>query len=147
MPTPTAATMGKILTTVTIINRVDQILASRQVITPEEIRSLTLKNVLVDIRATTLCLPPEAIAQLGLEILKEVDVTTAAGLKKAKIFPDAKISLLGREGTFDCLERPGGSDALLDVIPLESLGIEPDLQNQKLKLLPTESQDTYLTIL
>jgi len=147
MPAPTETPMGKVLTTLTVANRADQILAARQVIPPEQIRSILLENVLVDTGATTLCLPSSAIAQLGLELLKEVDVTTATGLSKARIFQDAKISLLGREGTFECLELPGGRDALIGVIPLEALGIELDLRNQKLKLLPEESIDTYLTIL
>jgi hypothetical protein len=55
--------------------------------------------------------------------------------------------LCGREGTFECLELPGGRDPLIGVIPLEALGLELDLQNQTLKVLPSESLDTYLTIL
>lgn len=147
MTTPTEAAMGKIFTTLTITNRADQILLSRKLIPPEEVRSLTLQNVLVDTGATTLCLPGDAIAQLGLELLKEVTVATAAGLNTAHIFRDATISLLGREGTFECLELPGGSDALLGVIPLEALGLELDLKNQQLKVLPDHSVGTYLTIL
>ena len=141
------ATMGKVLATVSIVNRADQILLNRGVISPPELRSVILKNVLIDTGATTLCLPPEIIAQLGLELLKEVDVSTATGVSKARIFQDAKISVCGREGTFECLELPGGRDALLGVIPLEALGLEPDLQNQTLRVLPSESVDTYLTIL
>ena len=139
--------MGKITTTLVITNRADQAVASRNFISAQEVRSIVIKDVLVDTGATTLCLPPEAIAQLGLEILKEVDVITATGISKARIFQDAKISLLGREGTFECLELPGGSDPLLGVLPLEALGIELDLQNQQLKVLPTSSSQTYLTIL
>jgi hypothetical protein len=45
------------------------------------------------------------------------------------------------------LELPGGRDALLGVVPLEVLGIELDLKNQQLKVLPDTSADTYLTIL
>lgn len=92
-------------------------------------------------------MPSDAIQQLGLELLKEVDVATATGFSKARIFRDADIQLLGREGTFECLELPGGRNALLGVIPLEALGIELDLRNQQLKILPEESVDTYLTIL
>lgn len=66
--------IGKITTTLTIINRADQSAATRGYISPEEVRSITLKNVLVDTGATTLCLPPDVIAQLGLELLREVDV-------------------------------------------------------------------------
>lgn len=102
--------------------------------------------MLVDTGATTLCLPAGVISQLGLSILKEVDVATATGFGKAGIFQDAKICLYGRIGTFECLELPGGTDPLLSVIPLEALGIELDLQNQILKLLPISPTTSYLRI-
>lgn len=136
--------MGRITTTLVITNRLDQGLAERGLMPVEEVRTTTLKNVLVDTGATTLCLPANVIAQLGLALLKEVDVATGFG--KARIFEDAKISLCGREGTFECLELPGGTDALLGVIPLEALGIELDLQNQKLIVLPISPNASYLRI-
>jgi clan AA aspartic protease len=140
-------TMGKVLTDLTVINRADQVLAENGFLTLDKIRTVHLKNVLVDTGATTLCLSAKVVSQLGLKLLKQVDVSTAVGLSKANIFQDAKISLHGREGTFECLELPGGTEALLGVIPLEALGLELDLQKQTLKVLPTESFDTYLTIL
>lgn len=143
----TTSKMGKILTTLTITNRIDEAKASQGLITNDQVRSVTLRDVLVDTGTTTLCLPPETIAQLGLDLLKEVDVTTAAGLRTARVFQDAKISLCGREGTFECLELPGGRNPLIGVIPLEALGLELDLQHQTLKVLPSTSMDTYLTIL
>lgn len=139
--------MGKIYTQITVINRADQIRAEDGTITQEQIRSVTLDNILVDTGATHLCLTPEVITRLGLKLLKEVEVATDTGIGKARIFQDAKLSLYGREGTFECIELPGGRDCLLGVIPLESLGLEPDLRNQRLKVLPSESVDTYLTIL
>ncbi len=147
MPISKATPMGKIITTLTITNRIDQANARQGLIPAEEVRSLILNNVLIDTGATTLCLPSDAIAKLGLELLKEVDVATANGFSKARVFRDASISLLGREGTFECLELPGGRDPLLGVVPLEALGIELDLRNQQLKVLPDTSMDTYLTIL
>lgn len=147
MSTTSDKSMGKVLTTLIVKNRIDEANAVRGIISPDLVRSITLNNVLVDTGATTLCLPALAIAQLGLDLLKEVDVATATGLSKARIFQDAKISLCGREGTFECLELPGGRDALIGVIPLEALGLEPDLKNQTLRVLPSESVDTYLTIL
>ena len=53
--------MGKILTTLTITNRADQSAAKRGYIPTEQVRSLTLHNILVDSGATTLCLPADAI--------------------------------------------------------------------------------------
>jgi clan AA aspartic protease len=146
-PAIIAEGMGKIYTTITVINRADQILAAAAVISPDQIRSLTLENVLVDTGATTVCLVPEVISRLGLQLLKEVDVATAKGIGKARIFRDATLIIAGREGTFECLELPGGQNNLLGVIPLEALGLEPDLRSQKLRVLPTESNETYLTIL
>lgn len=139
--------MGKVLTPMRVTNRADQFLASRGVIPEDQVRSILIEDVLVDTGATTLCLPASLIEELGLELLKEVDVMTATGLSKARVFQDAKLTLCDREGTFECLELPGGGSALIGVIPLESLGLEPDLKNQKLKVLPSESADTYLTIL
>ena len=139
--------MGKVYTQMMIINRADQIRAEDGTIPSEQIRSLTLNHVLVDTGATTLCLPSDLIHQLGLKLLKEVPVATAMGITTARIYRDATICLYGREGTFECLELPGGQDPLLGVIPLEMLGLEPDLKNQTLRVLPTESFDTYLTIL
>ena len=139
--------MGKILTSLTVTNRADQIRLKAGIATDDDVRSLTLNNVLVDTGATTLCLPATIIEQLGLDLLREVDVTTANGLSKARIFQDAHLSILGREGNFECLELPGGQNPLLGVIPLEALGLELDLQKQQLRVLPETSVDTYLTIL
>jgi len=47
--------IGKVLTTLTVTNRADQS-AARGFIPTEQIRSITLYNVLVDQGATTLCL-------------------------------------------------------------------------------------------
>ena len=141
------STMGKVFTTITVTNRADQIRAKDGTIAPEAIRSITLENVLVDTGATTLCLPASTIEQLGLELAREVVVETAMGLGKARIFQDAKLSIGERDGTFECLELPGGNSGLVGVIPLEAMGLEPDLKTQTLRVLPVNSTETYLTIL
>jgi len=84
---------------------------------------------------------------LGLELAREVVVETAMGLGKARIFQDAKLSIEERDGTFECLELPGGNSGLVGVIPLEAMGLEPDLKTQTLRVLPVNSTETYLTIL
>ena len=139
--------MGKIFANLIVTNRIDQANAENGLIPEEKVRSIALKNVLIDTGATTLCLPAEVIEELGLALLKAVPVSTATGISSARIFRDASISLLGREGTFECLELLGGQEALLGVVPLEAMGLEPDLRSQTLKVLPTEMTDTYLTIL
>ncbi len=136
--------VGKVLTEITVTNRVDEALASRGVIGPAEVRSLTLEGVLVDTGATTLCLPQEVIDALGLEVLRETVVATATGTATMPLYEDAKITVMGRTGTFECLALGTGSEPLLGVIPLEMLGLEPDLQNQQLRVLPDRGRNTYM---
>lgn len=146
MQTTTTEEMGKVTTTLTVTNRIDQVKAEEGLISAEEIRSVTLENVLVDTGVTTLCLPPDVIAKLGLKLLKEVKVNTDLGASTTRVFRDASISLLGREGTFECLEVTSSQYSLLGVVPLKMLGIEVDLNDGRLIVLPDASDDTYLTI-
>ena len=146
-PALTPTPMSKILTTLTVTNYRDQIRAEEGTIGPDQVRSVTLDDVLVDSGATTLCLPADVIAQLGLALRREVPIATAMGPGTARLFQDAAITLMGREGTFDCLELPAGTTPLLGVVPLEALGIEADFRNGRLRLLPEEPGNTYFTIL
>lgn len=137
--------MGQVITTISVTNRIDLVMAERGFIGAEEVRSLSLDNVVVDTGATLLSLPAPIISQLGLKQVGERDVETSAGIKKGRIFADAQIIVEGREGRFDCLELPKGVCAvLLGVIPMEELGLEPDLKNRRLRVLPMNNQQTYL---
>jgi predicted aspartyl protease len=147
MQAATENQMGKVITTLVITNRLDEGKAEDGLIPIEQVRSVTLENVLVDRGATTLCLPKDVIARLGLRILKQVVVETAAGISEARIFQDASISLCGREGSFECVELPEGKTPLLGKLPMELLGIEVDLKNQRLKVLPDGPTETYWTVL
>lgn len=139
--------MGPVITTITVTNRIDLVMAERGFIGAEEVRSVTLDNVVVDTGATLLSLPAPIISQLGLTQVGERDVETSAGIKKGRIFADAQIIVEGREGRFDCLELPEGVSAvLLGVIPMEELGLEPDLKNRQLRVLPMNHQQTYLMV-
>jgi clan AA aspartic protease len=139
--------MRKIVTALTVTNRLDQARLAAGEITLDQVRSVSLDNVLVDSGATTLCLPADVIARLGLAMRREVPIATAMGPSTARLFQDAAIILMGREGTFDCLELPASTTPLLGVVPLEALGIEADFRNGRLRLLPEEPGNTYFTIL
>ena len=102
--------MGKVTTTIKVTNQIDQTLAERGFIPNEQIRSITLDNVLVDTGATRLCLPKNIILALGLPLQGEVDVKIATGVHKARIFKMLNLSVEGREGVFNCIELPEDSD-------------------------------------
>jgi predicted aspartyl protease len=136
--------VGKVLASITITNRADETLAERGFIQRIDVRSLTLDDVLVDTGATTLCLPQPVIDALGLGVLRQIVVRTASGVDSMPLYEDAKITVMGRTGTFECLALAEGNEALLGVIPLEMLGLEPDLQNQRLRVLPDQGRQTYM---
>jgi len=141
------AAMGRVDVALTVTNTIDQARAEAGDIAATAVRSMTLDGVLVDTGATFLSLPADVIASLGLRPIRELTIRTAAGPRTARLYGDARLALLGREGTFDCLELPGGTQPLLGVIPMEALGLELDLVNQRLRLLPDQSPDSYVTAL
>ena len=139
--------MGKVVVTLNLTNWVDQVLAERGFILTEQIRSITVDNALVDTGATRLCLPTEVIQQLGLKLTATIDAQTATGPQTVYVYEGLKLTVEGREGRYDCVELPAGQIPRLGLIPLEDLGLEPDLQSQQLRHLPVTGKDTYMTVL
>ncbi|MEG4998682.1 aspartyl protease family protein [Microcoleus sp. B4-D4] len=138
--------MGRVTATIAVTNEVDKMLAERGFIATDQVRSITLDNVLVDTGATRLCLPEEIIAQLGLTLVGEIDGHTVIGSRKFRLFKNVSLALAGREGRYDCVELPAGQEPLIGLIPLEDLGLEPDLKNQRLIVLPNEGNQSYIRV-
>lgn len=139
--------MGKVIVTLTLTNWADEVLADRGFISSAEVRSRQVENALVDTGASRLCLPADIIEQLGLKQTATIEAQTAMGLETLKLYEGLKLTVEGREGRYDCVELPVGQTPLLGLIPLEDLGLDPDLQNQKLRHLPTHGKDTYHLVL
>lgn len=138
--------MGIVTTTITVTNHIDEILAERGFIPVKQIRSITLDNVLVDTGATRLCLPANIISDLGLPMMGEIQGETAIGNRMFRVFKDATLAVAGREGLYNCVELPIGQEPLLGQITLEDLGLEPDLMNQVLRVLPVEGKQSYIRV-
>ena len=136
--------MGKVTATIKITNDVDQILANRGFIKPEEVRSITLENVLVDTGASMLSLPTAITEKLGLTVKGLTSLKTSAGNIEDRIFSHALLEVNGRSSTFDCIELTEIDIPLLGVLPMETLGIEPDLRNQRLRMLGADDGDSYI---
>ena len=139
--------MGQIRTTITLENSNDLERVEQGTLALDQVRRVTVDDVLVDTGANHLALPASMIDKLGLRVRREVDVETGAGFRKARIFRGVELTVGPRSGTFDCLELPGGETVLLGVLPLEELGIELDLQNHRIVILPDRGRDTYLSAL
>jgi len=137
--------MGRVDTTLTVVNIIDQERAEAGELDVSAVRSVTLDGVLVDTGATYLSLPADLLAPLGLRFLRGLTIGTAAGRQWARLFGNAQLTVMGRLATVDVLERPVGTRPLLGVIPMEVLGAEPDLVARRLRLLPDGPTDTYVT--
>lgn len=135
--------VGQVHIKVTVTNSRDEALASAGHLPAESVRSTTISRVLVDTGALQLCLPVEIVAQLGLRLAREVEVMTAAGPTTMRIMRDVELEVLGRSGAFECIELPAGTMPLLGAVPMEVLGLQPDLQNQRLIQLPEHGPGTY----
>ncbi len=136
--------MGQIFTSITVTNATDLDNAEAGIIAPTQIRSAAVENVLVDTGATHLCLPADIIAPLGLRVARTVRLETANGEVVTRVFRNAQVSLLGRDIVADCVELPAGARPLLGAIPMGGMGIEPDLANRTLRLLPDSGPDGYI---
>lgn len=139
--------VGKVFASITITNHADEIRAADGTIREDQVRRIHLDRILVDTGANTLCLPQSLVERLGLPVLKKAFASTAAGVRPVVVHDDARIAVMGREGTYECLALPEDAEPLLGLLPLEGMGLEPDLQNETLRVLPDgPTRETYITI-
>lgn len=136
--------MGAVFTDITVANRADEHLVRTGHLAEKDVRRFTLAGVLVDTGATTLALPLGVIQELGLTVRERVTVSTAAGMREAGIYGDVGLTVMGRTDVFSCIALPEDTEPLLGVIPLEMLGLEPDLVNRRLRLLPRHGRRTHI---
>ena len=122
----------------------DQALVERGELAADE---ATLDGVMVDTGTTLPSLPIDVIDRLGLGVRRTVTARTTGGPREIQQFRDVELTVMGRSGTFDCLEAPAGSSPLLGVTPMEILGVEPDRQNHTLRLLPEGPDDSHIFLL
>lgn len=139
--------VGHVRATITVANRIDRGLVEHGLMDPDEVRAITLDEVMVDTGATHLALPIDFIERLGLAVGREVVARTAARPRTIRQFRDVELTVMGRSGTFDCVEVPEGSSPLLGVTPMEILGIEPDIHNHTLRLLPEGPDASHILLL
>ena len=137
--------MGKVVAKVKITNLMDRIEADMGERSEETVRSRAIDNAIVDTGANSLCLPAPMVRELGLQRAREIQIKTAGGMRKTWLCRCVSLEIGDRSRSFDCVELPEGTSVLIGVIPLEALGLEPDLQNQRLRVLPMNDDESYET--
>jgi predicted aspartyl protease len=136
--------VGSVYTRISVANYRDLVSADEHLIEPDKVRRIEVARVLVDTGATTLSLPRDLIATLGLPLKSRAVAETAAGPIDTEIYESASLTVEGRTANVECLALPEGSQPLLGVIPLEIMGLERDLVDERLRVLPDSTRGSYI---
>lgn len=136
--------MGQVFVSLKISNAIDAGMARRGALPAASVRFIEVDDVLVDTGATHLCLPSDIIRALGLEFDRQVTMVTASGRLETNVYSEARLTIEDRAIIAECLELPEGSKPLLGAYPMQALGVEPDLVNHVLRLLPEDVTGSWL---
>lgn len=137
--------MGRVTASVTLSNLADELAVERGDLAATAVRRLELPEILVDTGATNLCLPARLVTQLGLTLFDMVEVATAAGVREARLVGPVRLQVADRVNVFTCVEISDEAEPLLGVIPLETLGLNPNVHTQQVEFLRMDKQRTYIT--
>lgn len=105
-----------------------------------------IPDVLMDTGASLLCLPADVVAELGLNFDRDVAVSTPTGTSTLRLFRDARVEYEDRAAVVSAVELPVGAAPLLGAIPMEELGIEPDLQNRRMRKFPIDLRNSFMRV-
>jgi len=124
--------VGRVLTEAKIENLKDLWDVQRGLLTPDQARSLTVTDALVDTGATLLSLPTSLIERLGLEKFTSKQVRSSRGVSEAALYEAVRLTIGGRSCTMDVMEVPDDVPILIGQLPLEHLDFVVDLRSRTL---------------
>jgi len=123
--------VGKTFEKVVIKNYMDIAKATEGLIQEDDIRKVEV-NAVVDTGAAFLCLPPTAVAKLGLQYSHTRDVNTANGKVKRRFFSVASIIIRDREIRMDVMENDESTPPLIGYLVLENMDFVVDTKSQRI---------------
>jgi clan AA aspartic protease len=128
--------MGKVMTKLTLENATDRGMAERNLLTSDQVRRVEVE-ALVDTGATTLVLPADIAAKLGVTVRDRKTARMADGsLSEVARVTGLYIEILGRDMTGDALVVPTGATPLIGQVQLEMLDLVVDPRSQELRPNP-----------
>ena len=105
-------------------------------------------SAVIDTGATMLVLPGDIVQKLGLRKMRDVRVRYANGkVEKKEVYGVVTVEICGREGEFDVLSEPEGTQALVGQIVLEQLDLVVDPKEKKVKPNPLSPEMPTVEIL
>ena len=136
--------MGRVLAEVRIENIRDLYAAEEGRL--EEAKVRRVEVALVDTGATTLALPTNLIAQLGINKVAEKQATSSQGTAPVSIYEAVRLSWEDRFCTVDVVEVPDEVPVLIGQIPLEMMDLVVDLQGRRLVGNPAHGGEQILEL-
>ena len=110
-------------------------------------RSVVIPEMVIDTGATTICLPESLVEELGLRALYPVTVASAEGITRGQLYQGLQLTVGNRVGTFECMTLENNTHAILGRVQLIMLGLEVDLQNNRLVFRPMNETETYFSVI
>jgi clan AA aspartic protease len=139
--------MGKVMAKIKLTNMRDLGDAAAGRLAPGEVRRVEL-DALVDTGATTLALPADAVAKLGLPEFTRRKVRLANGqIEEFAVVGEFYVEILGRTTTCEACVLPAGASALIGQIPLEGLDLVVDPKSREVTVNPASPDMPLLDLL
>lgn len=124
--------MGKVIVTAKLDNLEDLFAVRLGRLQPDQVRSVTATDALVDTGATGLMVPKRIIDQLGLVQFRTRPARTVAGPANLGVYRGVQLTVQGRDCIVDVYEIPDELQVLIGQIPLEALDWVVDPVGQRL---------------
>jgi clan AA aspartic protease len=139
--------MGKVMTKIKLSNAGDLRDIQSGILGLGSERSVELE-ALVDTGATTLAIPADAVATLGLREFARLKVRLADGrIEEFPVVIDFVVEIVGRATTCEAFVLAAGSTALIGQIPLEALDLVVDPKSKDVTVNPASPDMPLLDLL
>ena len=128
--------MGLIYAEIELINGEDLVLARRNFIGEDEIKSMCV-NMLVDTRSIYMCINENIQEQLQLPVIEQRKGQLANGsIVEYNVVGPVEVKFKNRRCSVDAMVLPGDNEPLLGAIPLEDMDVLVHPYRQELVVNP-----------
>lgn len=124
--------MGRVVVEATVESLADLYFLKKGIISPNEVKRVTIPDALVDTGATTLSMPKRYLDALGLKFAYERPSRSSKGAGISNVYEAVKLWVQGRFCTVDVVELPDDVPVLIGQVPLELMDWVVDPRGQRL---------------
>ena len=108
------------------------------------VRSLVIREAVVDTSISMLGLPVSMLRQLGFDRFVSTRRPRVIGGPRVRIYDPVRLTILGREMLLEPMEVDDGCPVLIGQIPLEHLQLVVDMANHRVEKSPANGGEWIL---